>query len=216
MTGRRVNDLEVGRPAAGEPQAQAWLARWAGLVKLPPAQARTAAMLLAAAAVGIALMGLPDLFVPSSSRQEAARPSAARPSPSLMPATTLNSPPPERPGYGEEVERELEAILGLMDGVGSVKVFITWAQGPEQVVAFNETVEQRTLPGVGPDAARSQATGERRVQRQVAIIRDSEGRRETPVVLTERYPVVKGVMVVADGARDPKVRLAIQRAVAAA
>lgn len=201
---------------ADDRDSRAWLARWSGLLRLPPAQARTAAYLLAAAAVGIALMGLPDLWSPSAPADRAARTGAGSAAGPAAAVTGLNAPPPpERPGYAEELERELEAALGLMEGVGSVKVFITWERGPEQVVAFNETAEQRQLAGAA-EPGRSQPLTERRVQRQVAIVRDGDGRRELPVVLTERYPAVKGVMVVADGARDAGVRLAIQRAVSAA
>ena len=196
---------------------KAWLARWSGLLKLPPAQARTAAYFLAAAAVGIALMGLSDLFGPASPTDRAGIGGAGGQA-SLPAASGLNAPPAsERPGYVEELERELEAMLGLMEGVGSVKVFITWERGAEQVVAYNETTEERQPSGAGSsEVARSQPLAERRQQRQLAIVRDGDGRRESPVVLTERAPVVKGVMVVADGARDPRTRLAIQRAVSAA
>ncbi|HEY8498363.1 MAG TPA: hypothetical protein VIK90_03845 [Limnochordales bacterium] len=190
-----------------------WLERWSHLLRLPPAQARTAAYLLAAAALGIALLGLPEALRPSP---PAAPSGAGAPGPGVPATAGLpDAGPAESPGYGEAVERELEAMLGLMEGVGGVKVFITWERGPERVVAFDETVEQRQpAPQAGPGQA--PAPAERRVQRQLAIVRDSDGRRESPVVLTERAPVVKGVMVVADGARDPRVRLAIQRAVSAA
>ena len=192
-----------------------WLARWSGLLRLPPAQARTAAYLLAAAAVGIALLGLPDLMRPATPAVGVGDPGGAG-NERLMAATSLPAPASaENSGYAEAVERELEAVLGLMEGVGSVKVFITWERGPERVLAFDETVEQRE-PAAQADAGRSPAVSERRLQRQLAIVRDSDGRRESPVVLTERAAVVRGVMVVADGARDPSVRLAIQRAVSAA
>ncbi len=192
-----------------------WLARWSGLLRLPPAQARTAAYLLAAAAVGIALLGLPDLMRPSAPAIEPGGAGGAGQG-GLMAATSLPAPASsEGPAYAEAIERELEAVLGLMEGVGSVKVFITWERGPERVLAFDETVEQRE-PAAPTDASRSPSVAERRLQRQLAIVRDSDGRRESPVVLTERSAVVRGVMVVADGARDPSVRLAIQRAVSAA
>lgn len=189
-----------------------WLARWSSLLKMPPAQARTAAYLLGAAAVGIALMGVSDLRPAPGARPGEPAGSGALPA---APAA-LNAPAPApRSSYGEELERELETALGLMEGVGNVKVLITWERGPEQVVAFNEVMEERGPQGPS-GADRAPAAAERRVQRQVAIVRDADGRREVPVILTERAASVKGVMVVAEGARDPRVRLAIQRAVSAA
>ena len=184
------------------------------LLGLPARQARTAAYLLAAAALGIALMGLPELFRPGPTRPVS---TPGRPgSMATVPAGTLAPPvPAEADGAGPDLERELEAMLNLMEGVGNVRVLVTYERGTERVVAVNETREQRSSPLT--DAGRpGQSVQERRVNRQVVVVRDNEGRREMPVVLVERYPVVRGVMVVADGARDPAVRLAIQRAVSAA
>lgn len=184
------------------------------LLGLPARQARTAAFLLAAAALGIALMGLPELFRPGPARPASGLPGPG--TPATVPAGALAPPvPPEADGAGRDLERELEAMLNLMEGVGSVRVFVAYERGTERVVAVNEVREQRSSP-VTDGARAGQGLQESRVDRQVVVVRDNEGRREMPVVLVERYPVVRGVLVVADGARDPSVRLAIQRAVSAA
>lgn len=217
-----LEDRPSGRFGEGSSGLKpAWLKRWAELVKLPPAQARTAALLVAAAAVGIGLMGLPDLMGQQPDRTGTGKGLVTPGAPGAAPAAAVAPAVPEAPGYAQEVERELEAILGLMDGVGSVKVMITWDQASEQVIAYNETVDERAsppgLPGEGaPRSTPSSPASERREERQAVIIRDADGRREGPIVLTERYPKVRGVVVVADGARDPRTRLAIQRAVSAA
>ena len=186
------------------------------LLGLPARQARTAAYLLAAAALGIALMGLPELLRPEPTRPASGTgvpgPTATVPAGALAPAV-----PPEADAGAHDLERELEAMLNLMDGVGNVRVFVAYEQGTERVVAVNETRERRSSPLTDGGGGRAgQSLQESRVNRQVVVVRDNEGRREMPVVLVERYPVVRGVMVVADGARDPSVRLAIQRAVSAA
>ena len=184
------------------------------LLGLPARQARTAAYLLAAAALGIALMGLPELFRPGPTRPASGPAGPA--APATVPAGALAPPvPPEANGAGRDLERELEAMLNLMEGVGNVRVFVAYERGTERVVAVNEAREQRSSP-VADGGRGGQGLQESRVDRQVVVVRDNEGRREMPVVLVERYPVVRGVLVVADGARDPSVRLAIQRAVSAA
>ena len=205
----------AARAEAGGAVTEAPAVRLLGrLLRLPPAQARLAAYLVAAAVVGIALMGLPERPSPAPSRP-ASGPGAGQPM-AAAPAGALTPPVPAEPDEaGRDLERELETMLNLVEGVGSVRVFVTFERGSERVLAVNETREQRSTPA--SDAARTgQALQEQRLTRQVVVMRDSEGRREMPVVLWERHPVVRGVMVVADGARDPAVRLAIQRAVAAA
>lgn len=210
-----------GGPGAGPPVSpegagypEGWLLRWARWTKLPPSQAKAAAYLVAAAAVGVALMGLPDVGAPTRPAPDTAQPSLA--AGGALPANSGNlgaSGAPDVAGYGQEIERELEAILGLMDGVGSVKVMVTWEQGPEQVLAYNQTMEERTTAAA---QGSQDPVVDRREERQAVIVRDADGRRELPVLLTERHPGAKGVVVVADGARDSRVKLAIQRAVAAA
>ena len=177
-------------------------------------RARLAAYLVAAAALGMALMAFP-----AGQRPRREVPAASAPGPSLgpagaVPAATLAPPVPAAEEGQPQLERELESMLHLMEGVGGVRVFLTYESGPERVLATHETREQRILAS---DGTRPGSGGqESRLQRQVVIVRDNEGRRESPVVLVERHPRVRGVMVVAEGARDPSVRLAIQRAVAAA
>lgn len=185
------------------------------LLGLPARQARTAAYLLAAAALGIALMGLPELWRSEGGRPPST-PGVGADSSGVVPAGALTPPvPPEGGEAGRDLERELEAMLNLMEGVGNVRVFVAYERGTERVVAVNESREQRSSPPA--EGARSgPGLQESRVSRQVVIVRDGDGRREMPVVVLERYPLVRGVLVVADGARDPSVRLAIQRAVSAA
>lgn len=208
-------ELAPHRPGGANAPAQPGFGEWvADRLRLAPAQLRLVGYLLAAAALGAVLMGLPGQKPSSPGRGGPGVGGTAGGGRSLPAATLSPAVPVEPAEVRADLERELEAMLNLMEGVGNVKVLITYERGPEQVVAFNETREERA-----PAAAGSGPGGggmERRTVRQAVLVRDADGRREVPVVLLERYPAVRGVMVVADGARSPAVRLAIQRAVAGA
>ena len=62
------------------------------------------------------------------------------------------------------------------------------------------------------------AGGKRRVvserwNEKVVILRDGQRNGDSPIILAEHRPKVAGVLVVADGAKDPGIRLLISRAV---
>lgn len=209
------DELASDRPGSGStslrPGVGEWLARRLGL---SPVQLRLVGYLLAVAALGVVLMGLPGQKPPSPGPGGPGVGGSGGGVRSLPAATLSPAVPVEPAEVRTDLERELEAMLNLMEGVGNVKVLITYERGPEQVVAFNETREERVPAGAGSGSGSGGL--ERRTVRQAVLVRDADGRREVPVVLVERYPAVRGVMVVADGARNPAVRLAIQRAVAGA
>ncbi len=100
--------------------------------------------------------------------------------------------------YGEE--KRLESIISDIKGAGEVSVMITYYSGTGKELAY-ETRTNR--------AAREENVTEN-VDKQ-AVVTSGE-----PVVLREVYPEVKGVIVTASGAGDPRVRAGISEAVCAA
>ena len=97
--------------------------------------------------------------------------------------------------YLRQKEERLAFILSQIDGVGRTEVFISWESGIESVIAFitNET-------SGGSSSA-------------PAIITGPGGSR--PIVLHEILPRATGVIVVAQGAGEMRVRLSIINAVTA-
>lgn len=89
-----------------------------------------------------------------------------------------------------ELERRLEAILSDIDGAGKVRVMITYETGLEIVPAE----ESQTS---------SSQTGSTQSRRPAAV---TGGGKESPIVLTEIMPKIRGVIVVAQGAGNIKVR----------
>ncbi|MBR5947934.1 MAG: hypothetical protein IKZ82_04685 [Clostridia bacterium] len=97
----------------------------------------------------------------------------------------------------EVLEKKLEAILSSMRGAGKVEVMLTLDRTSEQVVASNEK-------STNGDKSASKETRPATVQ---------SGGREEAIVLTEVFPRIRGVIVIAEGAADIGVKLAIASAV---
>lgn len=114
-------------------------------------------------------------------------------------------------GEEERIEARLKKVLSLVQGVGKVEVVITFEQGVEYVYGLdtsetNSKTEERDNTGgirIIEDTSGSQ---------NIVIVRDRNG-EERPVVQTEKSPVVKGVLVAAEGAENPKVNAELTRAV---
>lgn len=96
----------------------------------------------------------------------------------------------------EELETQLEAILGRIDGAGEVSVMLTVRTGMQRVLAEDVTTR-----------ADEQA-------RETVVISTGSGKQEV-VLLSQRYPTFQGALVVCSGGDDPEVKLLITQAVSA-
>lgn len=101
--------------------------------------------------------------------------------------------------YAKEVEDKLCKVLSNVLGAGKVSVMLTLESGSEIVVA--KTKEERTNTS-------SNSTSVTVVESPVIVGKE-------PIILVEILPKIKGVIVVAQGADDVKVRLELLRAVQA-
>ena len=111
----------------------------------------------------------------------------------------------------DSTEDELAAILSKMQGVGRVDVMITYVSGKENIPAYdikkNESSTDEKDSGGG---TRSINQGE---YDSSVVYEDKQGGGKSPVILKELQPVVKGVVVVTDGAGSPEVKERILNAV---
>lgn len=112
-------------------------------------------------------------------------------------------------GTEREVERRLEEVLSSISGAGRVTVMITYETGPELVTAMN--TDTNTNRSESSDGGK-QSSSEQKTQSQKPATVNGNGGTE-PIVITEKQPAVRGVLVVAEGAGDIAVKLALQRAV---
>ncbi len=109
------------------------------------------------------------------------------------------------------LEARLEDILSTICGAGRVRVLVTYATAGERVAATVSTTDESVSEtSGGSTATRSEQSREMRQPATVSI----EG-GQSPIILIEKEPEIRGVIVVAEGAADPGVRLSLQRAVQA-
>lgn len=108
-----------------------------------------------------------------------------------------------------EVEERLEAVLSSIRGAGRVEVMITYETGPEIVTAMNTDTNTNRSETVDND---KESTVEQKTESIKPATVSGNGGTE-PIVITEKKPAVRGVIVVAEGADNVAVRLDLQRAV---
>ncbi len=114
--------------------------------------------------------------------------------------------------YEESLKQQLAATLTQIQGVGEVAIQITLASGPEFEYAQKET-QTTKITQEQDRAGGNRVVNEKSESREVTIVREDQGRTDRPVIVVERRPQIRGVLVVADGARDPVIRARLTKAV---
>ncbi len=105
--------------------------------------------------------------------------------------------------YAAMLEKKLSNVLSQINGVGNVSVMITLSSGPEYIYATNNEEEKNTSTAGGSSTTSITTTSE-----PVIISNDI-------VVIKEIMPSIGGVIVVASGAQNTKVKLEILKAIQA-
>ena len=103
------------------------------------------------------------------------------------------------------MEQKLMDTLSCVRGAGKVKVMITYETGNEIVPAMNTDITS-SVSVSGENQTRTESSS--------PVTTYQNGENEA-IVLMEREPTVRGVIVVAQGAADISVRLKLQAAVQA-
>lgn len=102
--------------------------------------------------------------------------------------------------YNEMLEERLEKIISSIKGVGKTEVFIMTETSIEKIYATNE--EQKNIND-GQNSTKE-------------IVFSKNGSSSNPVLKLEIYPKITGVLVVAEGVSDEKLRLMVINAVSVA
>lgn len=101
--------------------------------------------------------------------------------------------------------KQLQQTLSAIKGAGAVEVMITYQGTPEKVPALETNTQRSTTEENG-------STGSRSVLNQTDSANLASEQNKT-VVVSERRPDVLGVVVVAEGADDISVKVALAGAV---
>jgi stage III sporulation protein AG len=111
------------------------------------------------------------------------------------------------------VEKKLANILSKINGAGKVDVMITYVSGKEVVPAYDTSMNENSTQ------EKDKEGGTRNIkqndQEKKIVYEEQQGGIKKPIILKDMQPVVKGVVVVAEGASEPVVKENICRAVQA-
>lgn len=129
---------------------------------------------------------------------------------------TMTRGPAETSGLAEvenEMENRLEAFLSAIEGVGSVSVTVTLENGPQYIYAVNENINESKIEEKN-DSGGHRITTETTNSDQMVLAQSADmGGGQQPVVVKEIKPKIAGILVAAEGAVNPDIRVTLTRAV---
>ena len=102
----------------------------------------------------------------------------------------------------QELQTELESILGQIQGVGTVRVLLTAGSNGERQLAQNSELRYSGSTAAPEDYSRTSET----------VLLDLND-QEAPIVTRILYPTYRGALVVCQGGDRADVRLAVTEAV---
>ncbi len=132
--------------------------------------------------------------------------SAGKEQPSIE---TLDESPVTVTENEDTTEQKLKNILSRIKGAGEVEVMITYETGTEIVPAIS--VDTQTTTKTDTHDNGTSTTDTQNSQSEVVTVGSSGG--SSALVIKEKSPLVKGVIVVAQGADDIAVKLNLLKAV---
>lgn len=111
------------------------------------------------------------------------------------------------------MEEELEETLSLVEGVGSVEVVITLETTGTRTVEKDVPESSSSSSTKGQDGSTQEST-QRETQETTVFVTENDG-SQSPYIVSETLPEVRGVLVIAEGGKDPVIVEQIQEAVMA-
>lgn len=113
--------------------------------------------------------------------------------------------------YGSEIEKQLSSILSKISGAGKVSVMITYKSGKELVTQKDNSRVDKITDEKDTNGG-TRVINESSIDDKTVMV-NQQGGSSQPIVVKEINPEIKGVIVVAEGARNSKVKLKISEAV---
>ncbi|NLM43066.1 MAG: stage III sporulation protein AG [Clostridiales bacterium] len=113
--------------------------------------------------------------------------------------------------YEEKLEEELAGILSKIAGAGKVSVMITYESGKELVAQKDKSIVDK-VTDEKDTAGGTRIINESSMDDKTVMVNQQGGSSE-PLIVKEINPEIKGVIVVAEGAWDSKVKRKISQAV---
>ncbi|WP_378955572.1 hypothetical protein [Pelosinus sp. sgz500959] len=129
-----------------------------------------------------------------------------------VPMEMVKSPLPSNNTYEEVLEGKLSLILAKVKGAGTVAVHITLENSSTQEHAKNMIKESKVIQEKDTSGG-IRTTTETKESEQ--ILMSKENGIDRPVLVQEIKPLIKGVLVLAEGASDSIVKANLTKAVEA-
>ncbi|KYC95104.1 stage III sporulation protein AG [Heyndrickxia sporothermodurans] len=112
--------------------------------------------------------------------------------------------------YEMQFETELKDALEQISGVGKVRVIVNLEATESKVYEKNTVIQNQTTTETDPNG------GERKIEdlskdEKLVVIRD--GDKEIPIITETKKPAIRGVLVIADGAKNIFIKSTIIEAV---
>ncbi|WP_271810342.1 stage III sporulation protein AG [Clostridium beijerinckii] len=123
--------------------------------------------------------------------------------------TKINNEADEK-NYEEKQKNDLKNILKKMNGVGDVEVMMSFENGGEKVPAYDKNNQKSTTE-------ENDTEGGKRVTNQdtdtsKTVMTTSDGNNE-PFILKTYKPKITGIIILAEGADNSKIKYGIEQAV---
>ena len=113
--------------------------------------------------------------------------------------------------YTRRLEMDLSSILSKIQDAGKVSVMITLKSGAEIIPAKDESISDK-VTNEKDISGGTRVINEKTTDDKV-VFSAAQGGNSKPLIIKEINPEIKGVIVVAEGANDSRVKLKISRAV---
>lgn len=128
-------------------------------------------------------------------------------------ATTNNDTSIETFSKSSDLEENLKKILGRIQGVGNVEVFINYSESSESVAMYNENSKKSSTEET--DTSGGKRTIEQ-TDTQKDVIFKEEGGEKVPITQKIIQPKIEGAIITAQGANNAGIKTNIIQAVEAA
>ena len=127
-------------------------------------------------------------------------------------SSTTNMLPIKEEGMNDNLDEMLEEILSLIEGTGKVDVMISYLNGIEQVPMYDEKIST-TITEESDTAGGKRKTNQ--TNNEHNVIFEEKNNMKMAVIKQTIMPEIIGVIVVAEGANDIRVKENIIKAVEA-
>lgn len=116
----------------------------------------------------------------------------------------------EKKDYEEQQKNELKNILKKVDGIGNVEVMLTF-ESDESKVPATDSNKQTSVTEETDNNGGKRTTNQNTDSNQVVM--ETKNGENSPLIIKTYKPKIVGVMIVAEGAEDSKIKYEISQAV---